>query len=83
MPLNSPATADALIGGLRDILTVTYMPLTHVVGRLDTSTPTWVLYLDSDSALEDHCWVMLDVLNILTFGVEATTSATPGLRLVR
>ncbi len=83
MPLDSPATADALISGLRDILTVTYTPLTHVVGRLDTSTPTWVLYLDSDSAREDHCWVLLDVLNILTFGIEAATSAAPSLRLVR
>ncbi len=83
MPVNSPATADALVSGLGGILTVTYMPLAYVVGRLDTSDRTWVLYLDSESPPEDHCWVMLDVLNILVFGVEAATSATPGLRLVR
>jgi hypothetical protein len=79
------AAADALVGGLRTILSVTYVPLIDSVARLDTTTPTWILYLDSDSPVEDHCWAMIDVLKVLTLGVGAAASArhAPRLALVR
>lgn len=63
-----------------------YLCMPHTVARLDTTGPEWVLYLDTDSPAEDHCWAMLDVLRIVTLGPHAAPSTTPPpplLRLVR
>jgi hypothetical protein len=45
------------------------------VAVLDTTTSAWVLSLDSASSADDHCWALLDVLKILSSGVEAAESA--------
>ena len=82
MATSTAAAADVLISGLRTILTVCFVPLIDSVARLDTTTATWVLYLDSDSPVQDHCWAMIDVLKILTLGVHAAESATHTPRLV-
>jgi hypothetical protein len=81
MGISSPAAAAALVDGLRGMLHVSYVPLHEAVARLDTCSPEWVLYLDSDSPPEDHCWAMLDVLRVLTLGAGAAGSATPVARL--
>ncbi len=77
-------TPHALIGSLPPTITVSYRRLTSVVARLDTTSTPWVLYLDTDSPAEDHCWAMIDVLRVLTLGVHAAESArhAPMLRLV-
>lgn len=79
--------ADALVRGLRRMFVVTYTPLPLVVARLDTSQEAWVLYLDSDSPPEDHCWAMEDLLRVLILGGGAATSRwvtqTPRLNVVR
>ncbi len=83
-PSAPPAHAQALINGLRPMIDVSYRPLHDTVARFDTTMPRWRLYLDSDSPAEDHCWVLLDVLKVLTLGADAETSAihSPRLRLV-
>ena len=52
------ASAHVLVDGLRSVLTVSYVPLTDLVAVLDTTSPAWVLSLDSGSSAEDHCWAM-------------------------
>ncbi len=79
MAINTPAAA--LVRGLRTMIDVSFVPLQDAVARLDTCAPTWVLYLDSDSPADDHCWAMLDVLRVLTLGPEAAVSAVPAPRL--
>jgi len=83
--MHSPASAQTLINRLHPLIAVSYQPLHDTVARLDTTTRRWLLHLDSDSPAEDHCWVLLDVITILTCGANAATSATPTprLRLVR
>ena len=68
-----------LVEGLRSMLTVTYVPLDGVVGALDTTTSEWALHLDSGSPAEDHCWVMIDVLEVLRLGPDAAEHATSSL----
>jgi hypothetical protein len=79
------ATADILAGSLRTMISISYVPLARVVARLDTTRSTWVLTLDTDSPVEDHCWVMVDVLRVLSRGAHAAENATraPALTLVR
>lgn len=79
------SAAHALVSSLRTLLTVSYEPLPDVVARLDTTSTPWVLYLDSDSPVQDHCWAMIDVLRIFTIGLHAAEYAipTPRLRLVQ
>lgn len=81
------AAADALVRRLRRTLIVTYQPLPLVVARLDTTREVWVLYLDSGSPPEDHCWALEDLLEILTRGGGAAASRwatrSPRLHLVR
>jgi hypothetical protein len=67
----SPEATLALVEGLRSILTVTYVPLSGLVAVLDTTTSVWALHLDSDSPPEDHCWAMIDVLEVLRLGPDA------------
>jgi hypothetical protein len=85
MAPRSSTASRALITGLRATITVSYRPLTSVVARLDTTSTPWALHLDSGSPAQDHCWAMIDVLRILTLGVQAAESArhAPMLRLVR
>jgi len=74
-----------LVRGLRAVLTVSYTPLVGNVALLDTTAAAWTLELDTGSSAEDHCWAMLDLLKVLSFGVQAADFATPSplLRLVR
>jgi hypothetical protein len=44
------------------------VPLDGVVAVLDTTTAEWALHLDADSPAEDHCWVMIEVLDVLRRG---------------
>jgi hypothetical protein len=84
MNVRSSAAARVLLTSLRCVLTVSFVPLGGNVARLDTSTEHWLLELDSGSSADDHCWAMIDVLRILSFGVEGAEFArqTPRLRLV-
>ncbi|HSK58669.1 MAG TPA: hypothetical protein VK935_06410 [Actinomycetospora sp.] len=68
--------APTLVEGLRSILTVTYVPLAGLVAVLDTTSPEWSLHLDSDSPTEDHCWAMIDVLEVLRLGPAAAPHVT-------
>jgi hypothetical protein len=79
------ASADVLVEGLRSILAVSYVPLTGLVAVLDTTTPAWVLNLDSGSSADDQCRALLDVLKVLTLGLDASEWArsVPALRVVR
>jgi hypothetical protein len=81
MVLNSPAAAEVLASGLRNMLRVVYSPMPDTVARLDTSRTPWVLQLDPESPAEDHCWAMLEVLGVLAHGADATRCATPATRL--
>src|ERR1700712_4362059 len=45
--------------------------LAGLVAVLDTTTPAWVLNLDSGSSADDQCWALLDVLRVLAFGPDA------------
>ena len=75
------ASARVLVDSLRTVLAVSYVPLTDLVAVLDTTTPAWVLSLDSGSSAEDHCWALVDVLRVLASGVDAAESARPAPRL--
>ena len=77
--LLGPEAALALVEGLRSILTVTYVPLNGLVAVLDTTTSVWTLHLDSDSPPEDHCWAMIDVLEVLRLGPDAAQHGTRSL----
>ena len=79
------ASAHVLVEGLRSVLAVSYVPLAGLVAVLDTTTPAWVLNLDSGSSADDQCWALLDVLRVLAFGPDAAEWATsvPGLSVVR
>jgi hypothetical protein len=81
---HSGAAEIVLVRGLRAVLTVTYVPLVGNVALLDTTSAVWILELDTGSSAQDHCWAMIDVLRILSFGAPAAQSATasPRLRLV-
>jgi hypothetical protein len=79
-PLSSEA-ASALIEGLRSLLTVTYVPLDGVVAVLDTTSSAWTLHLDADSPAEDHCWAMIDVVEVLRLGPQAAEHATRTIAL--
>jgi len=72
-------------GSVGRTLHLRYLSMPHTVARLDTTGPEWVLYFDTDSPAEDHCWALLDVLRIVTLGPHAAPSTTPPptLRLVR
>lgn len=84
MTSDSSAAARVLVRGLRSVITVTYVALAGNVAQLDTTSPVWLLELDSGSSAADHCWAMIDVLRVLSEGVDAATSAqeAPRLRLV-
>ena len=69
------ASARALVDGLRSVLAVSYVPLAGLVAVLDTTTTAWVLSLDSGSSAEDQCWALLDVLKVLSLGVDAAEGA--------
>jgi hypothetical protein len=71
----SSEAASVLVEGLRSILTVTYVPLDGVVAVLDTTTAEWALHLDADSPAEDHCWAMIEVLDVLRRGPHAAGHA--------
>lgn len=77
--LLSPEATLALVEGLRSVLTVTYVPLSGLVAVLDTTTSVWALHLDSDSPPEDHCWAMIDVLEVLSRGPDAAQHGTRAL----
>lgn len=77
----TPNAARALAKGLSELLHVTYTPMPDLVARLDVSAPTWVLHLDPGSPVEDHCWAMFEVLDILIRGLDTTECAEPGRRL--
>jgi hypothetical protein len=77
LPIHSPAAAEVLASGLSTMLDIVRTPLCDAVARLDTSVERWVLYLDSDSPAEDHCWAMLGVLDVLVLGVHAVTDTAP------
>ncbi len=79
------ASALVLVEGLRSVLAVSYVPLSGLVAVLDTTAPAWVLSLDSGSSAEDQCWALLDVLKVLTLGVNAAEWArsVPTLSVVR
>jgi hypothetical protein len=79
-----PLSAEAvlvLVEGLRSLLTVTYVPLDGVVAVLDTTASVWSLHLDIDSPDEDHCWAMIDVLEVLRLGPHAAEHATSAMPL--
>lgn len=78
MGKRSPEAASMLVDVLRELLHVAFVPMRDAVARLDISEHNWVLYLDSDSPAEDHCWAMLDVLSVLTNGQDAAEWAVPG-----
>lgn len=78
---SSAAAALVLVTGLRTMLTVAYVPLVGNVAQLDTTTPSWLLELDCGSSTEDHCWAMIDVLRVLSFGAEAAQFARASRRL--
>jgi hypothetical protein len=78
MRKGSPEAASTLVDILRDLLHVAFVPMPDAVARLDISEHDWILYLDSDSPAEDHCWAMLDVLSVLTNGRDAAEWAVPG-----
>jgi hypothetical protein len=84
MTVRSSSAARVLVTSLRTVLTVSFVPLAGNVAQLDTTTPDWLLELDSGSSAEDQCWAMIDVLRVLSFGVEGAEFAreTPRLRLV-
>lgn len=50
-------------------------------GPSPTTTPTWLLELDSGGSAKDHCWAMIDVLRVLSSGAEAAEFATASRRL--
>jgi hypothetical protein len=80
MPHRTAAlTADVLVASLRLFVDVVRVPLLDVVARLEPAgadgRPT--LYLDSGSPPADLCWAMLDVLRVLSGGVEAALDARP------
>ena len=80
MPNRTAAlTADALVTGLRRLVDVVRVPLVDVVARLEPAggdgRPT--LYLDAGSPPGDLCWAMLDVLRVLSDGVDAALDARP------
>ena len=79
--VGSLGVAHVLLGGLSDIVQVSYRPLRDAVARLDSRSDGSVLYLDPDSSTEDQCWAMLDALRVLILGVGAAESATPAARL--
>jgi hypothetical protein len=81
---SSSAVVLALVAGLSSVLTVTYVPLRGNVARLDTTTPVWLLEVDSDSSTEHQCWALIDVLRVLSSGAESAqfAQASPRLRLV-
>lgn len=85
MSQDSSDIVAVLINGFRDLLRVTYTPLHDTVARLEMSGRHWVLYLDSDSPAEDHCWVIAEVMNVLIHGPTTARWAVPGrcLHLVR
>jgi hypothetical protein len=64
--------ASVLVEGLRAVLMVTFVPLDGVVAVLDTTAAPWALHLDADSPAEDHCWVMIEVLDVLRRGPHPT-----------
>lgn len=85
-PTTVPTQRDSGDSGAGRTLHLRYVAMPDTVARLDTTHPEWVLYLDTDSPAEDHCWAMLDVWRIVTLGLHAAHSATPSrplLRLVR
>ncbi len=84
MTARSSAAALALVERLNSMLTVTYVPLRGNVARLDTTTPAWLLEVDSDSSTEDQWWALIDVLRVLSSGADAAqyAQASPPLRLV-
>jgi hypothetical protein len=75
------AAARALVKRLRPVVAVTFVPLGGSVARLDTTTPQWLLELDSDSPVWDHCWAMIDVLRVVSRGASAARFATTSGRL--
>lgn len=78
---HSLAAEVVLVRGLRAVLTVSYTPLADNVARLDTTAAAWVLELDTGSSADAHCWAMIDVLKVLSFGVQAAEFARPSPRL--
>lgn len=77
----SPEVASMLLEGLRSVLTVTYAPLEGVVGALDTTASEWTLRLDSGSPVSDHCWVMIDVCEVLRLGPDDAEHAATSVPL--
>ena len=72
MSASHDLTAEILIGGLRNTFDVIYTPLSCSVARLDTTGTRWLLYLDSESPVEDHCWALLDLARVLLLRLDAT-----------
>lgn len=79
------ADVQALVTSLEGALQVVFTPMPDTVARLDTTGPVKVLYLDSDSPPEDHCWALWEVLRFLALGAGALHAAIPAprMRLVR
>ena len=84
MTVRNSAAARALVTSLRTVLTVASCPWRGTSPDWTPPRPDWLLELDSGSSAEDQCWAMIDVLRVLSFGVEAAEFAheTPRLRLV-
>jgi hypothetical protein len=73
MTTDSSAAAHVMVTGLRAMITVNFVPLAGNVAQLDTTSPLWLLELDSGSSTADHCWAMIDVLRVR--GVRADEAA--------
>jgi hypothetical protein len=84
MTTDSSAAAHVMVAGLRTMITVNFVALPDNVAQLDTTSPLWLLELDSGSSTVDQCWAMIDVLRVLSHGVDAAEFAhqRPRLRLV-
>lgn len=61
------------------LLEVAYRPLDDTVARLDPDLR--VLWLDTDSPPEDHCWALAQALGLMMIGSRARTDATAARRL--
>jgi len=75
--MNPPDRTDTALPAVAPKLRVAYRPLDDAVALLDTSSPDWVIYLDSESPSEDHIWALLEALEIVTEAIDtAPTAAT-------
>jgi hypothetical protein len=79
--LRSTAAAGVLAEGLGQLADVIYVPMADAVARLESASGRPVLYLDTDSPVEDLSWAMMEALRALTFGLDSISSARRVRRL--